>query len=71
MGRASRNKWIGRAEAYEDKVLRGTKNAEASKAYLDQFSGKLQKFMKGAKDLEAERQQDAAEAQANEPKGKD
>lgn len=71
MGKASREKWIKRAETYEAQVLGGTRNAETSKAYLDQFSGKLQKFMKGAKDLEAERDLEAAEAEPHEPSGKD
>ena len=71
MGRASRRKWIGRAESYEAQVLRGTSHAETSKAYLDQFSGKLPKFMKGAAELEEEREMEAEEVTTHEPEDKD
>ena len=53
MGRASREKWMKRAEVYEKVALR--KGPSVSKTYLDRFSKKLDKFMKGAADLEEER----------------
>jgi len=55
MGRASREKWMRRAEAYEGIVQK--KGPSVSKTYLDRFVKKLDKFMKGAADLEEEREQ--------------
>jgi hypothetical protein len=52
MGNA-RWKWMQRAKAYED--ILESEGLAAAKKYLEQFNGKLEKFVKGAADLEAER----------------
>ena len=54
MGRKSRSKWMVRAEVYEAVVLK--QGPDASKEYLEQFQKKLGKFMKGAQELEDERE---------------
>lgn len=59
MGRASREKWIKRAEVLERAVLRG--NPDLSKAYLDRFGKKLPMVVRGAQQLAAEREMDAQE----------
>jgi hypothetical protein len=68
MGRASREKWIKRAEAFEDIAHRSV-NPESSKAYIERFSRKLQKFVKGARELAEERVEDAVETPDHEPEG--
>jgi len=68
MGRASREKWIKRAEAFEGIAVKGV-NPESSKAYIERFSRKLQKFVKGARELAEERVEDAEETSEHEPEG--
>jgi len=68
MGRASREKWIKRAEAFEGIATKGV-NPESSKAYIERFSKKLQKFAKGACELAEERFEDAVETPEHEPEG--
>lgn len=68
MGRASREKWIKRAEAFEG-IATGGVNPEPSKAYIERFSKKLQKFVKGARELAEERVEDAMETPDHEPEG--
>lgn len=61
MGKKSREKWIKRAEVYEGIVLRA--NEQASQSYLNSFKEKnLQKLIKGGKELEMERDEEAQEA---------
>jgi hypothetical protein len=64
MGRKSRSKWMTRAEIYEGVVLK--QGPDASKEYLEQFQKKLDKFMKGAQELEDERE----DLEEEEEKGK-
>jgi hypothetical protein len=52
MGNA-RWKWMQRVKTYED--ILDSEGLAAAKKYLEQFNGKLEKFLKGAADLEAER----------------
>jgi hypothetical protein len=52
MGNA-RWKWMQRAETYEDILF--SKGQDAAKKYMEQFNGKLEKFLKGAADLATER----------------
>lgn len=67
MGRASREKWIKRADAIED--LAQSQNQAASKAYFDRFSKKLHKLIKGARELAEEQAQDALLDPQDEPQG--
>ena len=67
MGRASRDKWIKRAETFED--VAASAKPDASKAFLDRYSKKLHKFIKGAGELAEERAQDALENPEHEPEG--
>ena len=53
MGQSSRDKWMKRAMTYE-KTLE-TQGVKAAQEYIDRFGGKLEKFMKGASDLQDER----------------
>lgn len=58
MGASSREKWIKRAEVYEGLILKGKE--QAAKEYLERFpSEKLWKFIKGAQQLEVEKELDA------------
>lgn len=61
MGKKSREKWIKRAEVYEGITLKG--NEAASQAFLSTIKEKkLGKLIKGAQELESERDEEAQEA---------
>ena len=63
MGNA-RWKWMQRVKAYED--ILDSEGLAAAKRYMEQFNGKLEKFLKGAADLAIER----ADAESEELAGR-